>query len=408
MAGLCESGGAVMSVLREVEEGARPGSLPTHRLLTPLAGFPAVIRILTLGKAAAGLAHAAERAFGSLPGLSYGVKGGGAPPAGWVSLEGDHPTPSPQNAERTAEVRRWLEAGEGPLLVLLSGGTSALLVEPSPPWDLAEKAGVVSELLRRGASIGEVNAVRVRLSRIKGGGLLSSTSGWPVATGIWSDVALGAEAMVGSGPTLPWSSGGSAEEILRRYSLAPPKPLPPPDPPPRKGAGPVFVLARPLDLRRSLAARLRRAGFVVTEVAVPEGRSAEGLAEVVAERWRVSTGGKRRRALVGVGEAPVAAPDGGGAGGRCSHLAAAVALALQRRGKSRWAFAALATDGADGTGDGGAFTCFRCAPAAPLLEEAIRRGNTAGLWRTVGGTVPRGATGNNLRDLWALVETEGP
>lgn len=408
MAGLCGSGGAVMSVLREVEEGLRPANLPARRLRDPVGGFPAVTRILTLGKAAAGLAHAAERAFGPLPGLSYGVKGGGSPPSGWVSLEGDHPTPSRENAERTAEVRRWMASREGPLLVLLSGGTSALLVEPVPPWDLAEKAGLVSELLRRGASIGEVNRVRVRLSRVKGGGLLSSASGWPVATGIWSDVASGAEAMVGSGPTLPWSSGGSAEEILRRYSLAPPKPLPPPAPHPEQGAGPVFVLARPLDLRRSLAARLRRAGFAVTEVAVPEGRSAEALAEGLAERWSASGEGRRRRALVGVGEAPVAAPPGGGAGGRCSHLVAAVALALHRRGKGRWAFAALATDGADGTGDGGAFTCRRCAPAPLLLQEALRRGDTASLWRTVGGAVPRGATGNNLRDLWALVETEGP
>lgn len=408
MAGLCGEGAAVMSVLREVEGGLRPQGLPSRRLRDPLAGFPAVARILTLGKAAPGLAHAAARAFGSLPGLSYGVKGSEAPPAGWARLEGDHPSPSPGNAERTAEVRRWLEAGEGPLLVLISGGTSALLVEPAPPWSLSEKAVLLSELLRRGASIGEVNTVRVRLSRVKGGGLLSSTGGWPAATGIWSDVAAGSEEMVGSGPTLAWSTGRTAEAVLDRYGLRPPRPLPGPSPRRRAPAGPVFVLARALDLRKNLVLRLKAEGFSVAEVAVPEGRPAEDLAEALAERWHPSGGAGRRRALVGAGEAPVAAPEGGGAGGRCSHLAAAVALALRRRRKGLWAFAALATDGADGNGDGGAFTCFRCAPPSPLLEEALRAGNTAFLWRRAGGTVPRQPTGNNLRDLWALVETEGP
>lgn len=408
MARLCGEGAAVMSVLRGVEREGHPRNLPERSLRDPLAGFPPVERVLTLGKAAAGLAHAAQRAFGPLPGLSYGVRGGGAPPAGWVRLEGDHPAPTPENAARTAEVRRWLESGRGPVLVLVSGGSSALLVEPVSPWELGEKADLLSALLRRGASIGEVNAVRVRLSRVKGGGLLSSVGDWPVATGIWSDVAAGAEAMTGSGPTLPWSSGRAAEAVLRRYGLRPPRPLPPPVP--RRGApeARTFVLARALDLRKSLARRLRSQGFSVAEAAVPEGLPAEELAGLLAERWRPCAGVGRRRALVGAGEAPVAAPAGGGAGGRCSHLAAAVALALQRRGKERWAFAALATDGADGTGDGGSFTCFRCAPPSPLLEEALGRGDTATLWRRAGGAVPREPSGNNLRDLWALVETEGP
>jgi len=67
VAGLCGEGAAVMSVLREVEGGLRPQGLPSRRLRDPLAGFPAVARILTLGKAAPGLAHAAARACRDSP-----------------------------------------------------------------------------------------------------------------------------------------------------------------------------------------------------------------------------------------------------------------------------------------------------------------------------------------------------
>jgi glycerate-2-kinase len=68
-----------------------------------------------------------------------------------------------------------------------------------------------------------------------------------------------------------------------------------------------------------------------------------------------------------------------------------------------WAFSALATDGVDGSGDGGAFTDHRRAPEALRLRDALAGGNTAALWRREGTSVPREPSGNNLRDLWVLV-----
>ena len=57
------------------------------------------------------------------------------------------------------------------MLVLISGGASALLPAPVAKVPLAEKAALTSALMRAGASIHELNTVRKHLSRLKGGGL---------------------------------------------------------------------------------------------------------------------------------------------------------------------------------------------------------------------------------------------
>ncbi len=75
------------------------------------------------------------------------------------------------------------------LLVLLSGGASALLAAPQPPLTLGAKQALTSALLRSGASIGEINCVRRHLSRIKGGRLAAAAFPAQVVTlavSMWS------------------------------------------------------------------------------------------------------------------------------------------------------------------------------------------------------------------------------
>ncbi len=136
-----------------------------------------------------------------------------------------------------------------------------------------------------------------------------------------------------------------------------------------------------------------------------EGEAAEALAARILSLARAALrGGGPPRAWVGVGEATVATGPSRGTGGRCSHLAASLALLLRKAAPSaRWAFSALATDGIDGSGDGGAFTDRGSVPGPSALKEALARKATASLWRREGTFVPREPTGNNLRDLWVLV-----
>jgi len=128
-----------------------------------------------------------------------------APPSTAVVVAG-HPVPdggSLDAGRRALEWARQLGPGER-LIVLLSGGASALLAAPSPPVRLEEKTLVTRLLLDAGAPIHELNAVRKHLSSIKGGRLAASTRA-TVTTFALSDVVGPVEddpSVIGSGPTV--------------------------------------------------------------------------------------------------------------------------------------------------------------------------------------------------------------
>jgi hydroxypyruvate reductase len=362
-------------------------------------------RILCLGKAAPGLARAASCRWPGVAGLLYGNAPSGDAPERYLTLWGDHPFPSEGNLRRTEEVRRWIRRGEGPLLALVSGGGSSLLVAPRSPWSLSDKLALTSRLLCSGAPIREVNAVRSRLSDVKAGGLLDDVRRWPCATLVWSDVGPRDWRYVASGPTIPVQRGRDAEAILERRSIPYPLALPAAKAAvrPRPGDS-AAVLCDALTVRRALAPFMRARGYGVRQIAVPEGQSADHLAEVLV-RGFFAKRARRPRAWIGVGEATVKVRAGGGAGGRCSHLAAAVSLAALRSGAGRaWAFAAIATDGVDGDAGGGAWVDARSLPSQRALEKALADFDTGTLWLEHGSALPRSPTGNNLRDLWVLAE----
>ncbi|MEW6758268.1 MAG: DUF4147 domain-containing protein [Acidobacteriota bacterium] len=395
---------ALTSALRGFLAGWAPEAVAPPILGARFARKEAPDRVLCLGKAAPGLAAAARAVWPGVPGLLYGVPGEPGPP-GFLDLRGDHPEPSPENLGRTRQVLDWLREGRGALLALVSGGASALLVAPRPPWTLAEKAALASQLLLSGASVRDVNAVRAALSDVKGGGILKDLGRWPCATGIWSDVGSGQARLTGSGPTLPWTPAAPAGEVLRSWGIRAPRPLPPPRPRVRRPSDRWFLLADGVSMRRRAAEFLRGQGLITHEVPVGEGEGAEALAaRIFSLAGAALRGAGPSRAWVGAGEATVAAGVHGGAGGRCSHLAASLALLLRKSEPSaRWAFSALATDGMDGSGDGGAFTDRGSVPDVSALTDALARRATASLWRREGTFVPREPTGNNLRDLWVLV-----
>lgn len=356
-------------------------------------------RVLCLGKAAPSLAEAAERAFPGVGGLVYGTTKATVPRS-FRALWGDHPLPTDRNSENTDLVRKWLRGSPGRLLVCISGGTSALIVKPAGNWTLDAKRTLTKKLLKSGASIREINTVRSRLSSVKAGGLLADLGESEVVTAIWSDVGPRDALLTGSCPTISWSSRRSAEEILSKYSIAPSIPLPLRRP--RRVASNTgwFLLFSAVRLRRLIADEFRRLGPRVIETAVPEGIEARELARRIADKAGRLAG---PCFLAGTGEAVVSGGDFSGGGGRCSHLAAEVALKmLESRDRMSWAFAAVATDGVDGSAGGGAFTCSDSVPSMERLSKAIAGRDTGTLWRKEGTLIPRSPSGNNLRDAWVF------
>jgi hydroxypyruvate reductase len=93
------------------------------------------------------------------------------------------------------------ENPDDPVLFLLSGGASSLLVQPRAPVTLNEKAAVTGLLLRSGADIQGINTVRKHLSGVKGGGLLRHIGPRPVLAFLLSDVIGDDPSVIGSGPT---------------------------------------------------------------------------------------------------------------------------------------------------------------------------------------------------------------
>lgn len=106
------------------------------------------------------------------------------------------------------------------LLVLISGGGSALLPAPIPPITLEEKQVLTKLLAAHGATIQELNTMRKALSQLKGGGLAQAAYPAQVVSLILSDVVGDPVEVIASGPTV--ASTHSVQDclhILNRYGL---------------------------------------------------------------------------------------------------------------------------------------------------------------------------------------------
>lgn len=168
------------------------------------------------------MAAGCEAAVGAdrLRGIVITADACAAPLGSIACVEAGHPVPDERGQAATTRLCALLEASTGPVLVLISGGASALLIQPAPPVTLADKIAVNQLLLRCGASIEEVNSVRKHLSMVKGGGLLRVCRSRPLLTLILSDVVGDDPSVIGSGPTFPDPSTYSdARHVLRRHRI---------------------------------------------------------------------------------------------------------------------------------------------------------------------------------------------
>jgi glycerate-2-kinase len=181
------------------------------------------------GKAAAGMAGSLHSilhkkvACGAIT-IPYGVN---AKISDISVTHASHPVPDRSGIEGTKKILDVLgKAGEDDLVfVLISGGGSALMPLPAAGVSLADKQKITGSLLRSGASIHEINAVRKHLSAVKGGQLLRHVSGsCTVVSLILSDVVGDDLEVIASGPTSPdRSTFAAALKILKKYGIKEPE-----------------------------------------------------------------------------------------------------------------------------------------------------------------------------------------
>lgn len=369
--------------------GAGVAACHPARVLPPhLPAAPAGrVVVLAVGKAAGPMAAAAERAYGAQAcGIAVVPDGVSADLERVGLFHAGHPIPNSASviaAERLLDLARG--AGSDDLvLVLLSGGASALACLPGFGLGLAEKQALTEALLRSGAPIGDINCVRRHLSRIKGG-RLAAAAGAPMLTLAISDVVGDRPPDIGSGPTvLDPTTIGEARAILSRYGIAPPD-LGWSEAPPA-AAGRFRVVASASEALAAAAGKARSLGYNPVLLGECTGEAREVGREHAGLALDLPPGG----ALISGGELIVTVT-GEGRGGPNTEYALAAGLTLADRPDI--AGLAADTDGVDGTsGAAGAF--FGGAPVAGAAEAlaANDSASCADLFVT-------GPTGTNVNDL---------
>jgi glycerate 2-kinase len=380
---------------------------------------PRPIRILALGKAAGPMLEAALAALGPRARDPLCVLPRGAsPPQGARTIAAGHPRPDAGSLSAGREILSWARAGGGaPALVLLSGGGSALAFAPAEGLEAEAKIDAVAAVMRAGATIQSLNAVRKHLSALKGGRLGATLAPADVRVLVLSDVPGDDLSTIASGPlaadpttyadalraveelgaTLPPAARAHLEAGARGEKEETPKPGDP-----RLASVAHRLLAGPVHLARAAAEAARARGFDAEADPAPlTGDVADVAARLAA--WARRSAGRGRRLLALGGEPTIAVPAAARApdGGRAQHLALLAAKALAGLPA---AVLAAGSDGRDGpTEQAGAVvdgaTLARSVAAGVDVDAALAEARSGPACVALGAAIPRIETGTHLCDL---------
>ena len=387
------------------------------------------------GKASAPMAQAVEDVLGDrITGGVVVVKYGHTAPTRHARLvEAGHPLPDTQSiAGAQAVVGLAHQAGEEDLVVMLiSGGGSALLTLPAPGLILEDLQSLTELLLRCGATINEINGLRKHCSAVKGGQLARHIAPARTLGLILSDVVGNPLDTIASGPLVPDpTTFADAWAVVEKYDLV--DSLPPrvrthlqagllhgeaPETP--KPGDPIFDRAQVVivgDNARAAESAARAAadaGYHAQVLSTFVEGEAREVARVVAALGKEVVCYNRPQpppaCLILGGETTVTVC-GTGTGGRNQELALTAALALE--GWPHVTVVALGTDGNDGPTDaaggmvdGGTVARARAAGLNPL--EHLQNNDAYPLLRATNDLLVTGPTNTNVNDL-IFVFVEAP
>jgi len=404
---------AVHSVSAEVAMPAAMPAAPHGRLV-----------VIAVGKGAAEMMRIAQRRAGRpLPGLVV-TRYGHVPASreglhGVELIEAGHPFPddaSVRAANRALEIAHGLKPGDH-LLLLLSGGGSALLAAPAPGIALEDKQAITRALLQSGATIAEINCVRKHLSAIKGGRLAVAAGAARVTTWIISDVPGDDPSFVSSGPTVAdQTTLDMARGIVARYGIRPPTAVAaaladPVNETPSADSlglagGETSIVARARDALAAAGTLARSQGYLVTDLGDNLQAEARHLGASHAALARRLAADGQPRAIISGGETTVTVVNRSGHGGRNLEYLLGLAIALD--GAPGICALACDTDGIDGTEDAaGAIvmpdTLDRANALALDPAAHLRRNNTYLFFKALGDLVVTGPTLTNVNDFRVIL-----
>ncbi len=393
------------------------------------------IIVIAVGKAAVPMARAATATIGGAPLSGIVVtKDGHAThhrlPETLHVIEAGHPIPNAAGLAAAAAVAGMLTTTtpRDRVLLLLSGGASALLPSPVESISLVDLQAVTESLLRAGASIGEINAVRKHLSRLSGGQLARLAQPAPLIALTLSDVVGDPLDVIASGPTAPDpTTYATAQTVLARYNLMEQTPssilrhleagaaghiaeTPKPGDSVFANVSNVIVGSNRLAAQAAIA-EAERLGYntlLLTTLMEGEAREVAKVTAALARGIRAHGDPLQPPACLVWGGETTVTVCGQGKGGRNQELALAAALALE--GLLDIALLALATDGTDGPTDAaGAIVDGRTAALARSAGwdpvRTLADNNAYPLLDAIGALLHTGPTGTNVNDIAVLLVT---
>lgn len=384
------------------------------------------LHVLAVGKAAAGMVTA----FIAVPHLSIrravaiGTHANADLPAAVEWIESSHPFPDARSeaaGHRALAMAESVHSGEA-LVILLSGGASALMAAPLEGITLADKIETTRRMMSAGADIHALNTVRRHLSKVKGGRLAAACVGATLTLAI-SDVVGDDLHAIGSGPGVPdastWADARAAlirfgreshalsvRSIIERGATGEL-----PDTPKPGHAAVARATARVIGGRLDAMAGARDAAIERGYDTIVLDEPVTGEARIAGPEWlsRVQArlaGAKRPACVVSSGETTVTVT-GSGTGGRNLEFGLSIVEAMA--GGPRAVVASVGTDGIDGSsGVAGAIV------DATTLERAGHAGlgppgsflatnNSFAFFAPLGDVVRLGRTDTNVGDLQVLL-----
>ena len=398
----------------------------------PRAGEWPLIHLIAFGKAACPMMKAA------LEIISPDFKGNAiavtnyenvTPIDGVEVIGAGHPLPDKVGfaaAKRCAGIAKDAKLGEL-VLVLVSGGGSALIPYPVDPVTLEEKIHTTELLLASGADINQINCVRKHLSQLKGGGLARLAAPADLHALILSDVIGDDLSTIASGPTVPdettfndaiaiLNSKGIWRKLpdsVRHYLQAGQEGRVQETP---KAGDACFARAGQTLIgsnRISIDAMMKSAqesGFKIipyTDALCGEAReAAQKLAVFAAEQ--INNHPDQAFAVIAGGETTVTLK-GEGKGGRNQELALAFAHHAEKKPlPGNWVFLSGGTDGRDGPTEaaGGAVdsgTIERICAAGADPYQLLENNDSHAALKASNDLLLTGATGTNVADLQVLL-----
>ncbi len=409
-------------------------NLVIHQREIKLTAGP--IYSIAIGKAAGAMAIALEEQLGSQFGQGVISAPGSTHPIPyhseceelsdrWQKFEGGHPAPNEESLRAAVAAFALLDRANeerANVIFLISGGGSAMMEWPISDQVTLENIRAANKVLVNcGADITEINAIRRAFSAVKGGRLAERAPNCQQVTLIISDVPLGEESIVASGPAsaVPGMTRHT-NIIIDRYKLRDALPSAiikaidgaTTNPEPKDAAHWSFVLLHNNDALAAALDAAKGRGFaseIAYEIAdLPINQGVAALNDRLDTMRAKHIGNDQPLCLISGGEfaCPV---QGDGVGGR--NLETALRIALLNAGDKKMVALCAGTDGVDGNSPAaGAIvdnTTLERAKAIKLeAEEFLQRSDSYTLFRALDDAIVIGPTGTNVRDVRILIASD--